>query len=1076
MSSVDWGLADTFYVGLLIQLAAFPKTPGNEQAITDAIYILEKMRGEGKPFAGPVSERPSVDKLIASWDRDEYPKYHAGLLALMKAIAPTTREVDLPRIEPSFHITAKKDEMAKGVPKSPSASGTLLKTNLSATPYVYKPLPTSTSIRVLNFTGLSGPIPTDIEKDSPLISVTMRTIDLADEPAFDALSYTWGMPRLLYSSYEEIDDPKSSYDRCWPIICDGQLLKVTKNGLQSLMLSAAAQGGLNHLAAERGVEPQTFSLWMDAICINQEDVQERNAQVELMEDIYKKAAHVQVWLGKEEWFTAPAERTFQSVYQAMTRFRRADLTAVDIFDRAWWLEHELPDPGDWIGFYVYLQHSWFRRSWVVQEVALASKINVYCGHFLVSASALATSYAFLQRNGWLNQLEKVRKSCFYGMCNSGRESYYLQEAVKNKSFMFGEAQSLPTPPELKRAALSCPADQQETLPALPAIMLYSFGNPDSVFSAPTTHRAPPSMFAYILRQILWQCRSFEASQPHDNVYAFLSVAESLIEPRAVSQRPIRVEYDKPVHQVYTEVVALILSYTANLMDRYTEILWQVEDKSVRNIDKLPSWVPDFSTKSFPKGFEDLSRGWNTWPLSYRPSRIPTVKGSDISTSGVLVDTIVDVAAMEGDPLMNAVKVALGLPKIYRTSTRPGQSQEEGQEEGQEGSPSEQVLDEFTQRITSAQFASSMKIEDMSSQRKATTDGSSPSSLSYFDDAQRPMLQALGLQHSHNDFAMYSPRRQTRVEALWRTLLLDYCSKYSPAPIEAGFAFGDWILRRIEEAHTLYLLLRDAPSEQKLKDELELWADLTTCEPNESMVALAWPAISETAGETLLQYVSIETTARACLQGTVAGSQPDYQTVISMATAAQLPSIRYLPNMAAIERYLRFRTVGIDIPGESSTNSQSLTHGTELEERSCEDQISPQMKPLEQQDSRERKDGKSESSSSAPLRPPSPLEDETAPFIPKDQRARQSEFFSQYNEYNAGRRVFRTAQGWLGNGHQSAQPGDEVWLIPQCTVPMILRPLANGKYSMVGVCYVHGMMFRAEVRDEWVKVVDDILIS
>jgi hypothetical protein len=40
-------------------------------------------------------------------------------------------------------------------------------------------------------------------------------------------------------------------------------------------------------------------LWVNAICINQDDVRERNDQVSLMDDIYGKAQQKLVWLGPD---------------------------------------------------------------------------------------------------------------------------------------------------------------------------------------------------------------------------------------------------------------------------------------------------------------------------------------------------------------------------------------------------------------------------------------------------------------------------------------------------------------------------------------------------------------------------------------------------------------------------------------------------------------------------------------------------------------------------------------------------------------------------------------------------------
>jgi hypothetical protein len=40
-------------------------------------------------------------------------------------------------------------------------------------------------------------------------------------------------------------------------------------------------------------------LWVDQISINQNDIPERNAQIKLMNDIYKNVTHVLAWLGED---------------------------------------------------------------------------------------------------------------------------------------------------------------------------------------------------------------------------------------------------------------------------------------------------------------------------------------------------------------------------------------------------------------------------------------------------------------------------------------------------------------------------------------------------------------------------------------------------------------------------------------------------------------------------------------------------------------------------------------------------------------------------------------------------------
>lgn len=85
-------------------------------------------------------------------------------------------------------------------------------------------------------------------------------------PEYEALSYVWGsntVPR-----YIRLDD---------------KVLQITSNLYEGL------------LALRRESEPR--HLWVDAVCINQRDTEERNQQVTLMGDIYMNASRVVIWLG-----------------------------------------------------------------------------------------------------------------------------------------------------------------------------------------------------------------------------------------------------------------------------------------------------------------------------------------------------------------------------------------------------------------------------------------------------------------------------------------------------------------------------------------------------------------------------------------------------------------------------------------------------------------------------------------------------------------------------------------------------------------------------------------------------------
>lgn len=99
-----------------------------------------------------------------------------------------------------------------------------------------------------------------------LVEYTLHDSGKATYP-YEALSYVWG------SSHETR-----------PILIDNEYLHVTLN-LHAVLLRLR----------DRDI-PRTF--WVDAICINQVDDQEKEYQILSMAKIYAKASRVVVWLGE----------------------------------------------------------------------------------------------------------------------------------------------------------------------------------------------------------------------------------------------------------------------------------------------------------------------------------------------------------------------------------------------------------------------------------------------------------------------------------------------------------------------------------------------------------------------------------------------------------------------------------------------------------------------------------------------------------------------------------------------------------------------------------------------------------
>jgi hypothetical protein len=137
-------------------------------------------------------------------------------------------------------------------------------------------------------------------------------------------------------------------------------------------------------------------LWIDAICINQEHLFEKNYQVEMMSDIYGKAERVCIWLGVGD----------ESSKTALSFIKREVLQLQNFDD----LCKSEQASAKWSALLDLMQRPWFLRRWVVQEIALARKAMIYCGEDKISWSKFAVAVElFVEVETATHRLSEVMK-------------------------------------------------------------------------------------------------------------------------------------------------------------------------------------------------------------------------------------------------------------------------------------------------------------------------------------------------------------------------------------------------------------------------------------------------------------------------------------------------------------------------------------------------------------------------------------------------------------------------------------------------------------------------------------------
>lgn len=228
----------------------------------------------------------------------------------------------------------------------------------------YNPLPHGASIRLL-----------EIQDGNLGDELVCKTIDaLADRTEgipYSALSYTWGE----YGPKKNIIHVNG---------CEFHATENLHSALQRIRKS-----------------DQVIYVWVDAICINQDDEEEKGHQVKQMAAIYANAEEVLIWLGESdddiEWlmdlvsFVAkfrvrlpPTEKDWHLLHSGMS----AKISMSH--------DYRLRTTKQEFGLHGILNRPWFHRAWILQEVAMARAAKIMCGKWICAAQVFAMMPALLQ--------------------------------------------------------------------------------------------------------------------------------------------------------------------------------------------------------------------------------------------------------------------------------------------------------------------------------------------------------------------------------------------------------------------------------------------------------------------------------------------------------------------------------------------------------------------------------------------------------------------------------------------------------------------------------------------------------
>jgi hypothetical protein len=441
-------------------------------------------------------------------------------------------------------------------------------------------------------------------------------VSLNENPQYVALSYTWGDPRDAQT-----------------ITMGNTPVSVTRN-----LYSA-----LHHLRHDSN----TRAVWIDALCINQTDNEEKSWQVQLMGEIYQRADHVSVWLG-------PADATSDAVMDFLHSFgTKAMECGIDLgpelakerwrilasqppsfrdrsmrrvivetpyslgnrlkfplanMDELYYSVNGTDDGGQLFpvdGMNDLFTRSWWGRIWVLQEITLAKKAQFICGTKKVSRrrctaalNAFCALRAVISEKGIKNGIERTRyPKSFTERIFDHRPTVML--CSRNK---FGDT----------------------SFALLALLRMTCIGDCESVGYRGFHH--------------------LEVTDPRDKIYGLLG----LVADRELQELGLKPDYTQSCREVYTNVAAALL--------RQGHLCMLSLCQFPRTQLELPSWVPDWSTP-MKTTLQYTGNDHMTLIPEYRASRdlpkelfVTNTMGklTDLSLFGLVYDKIFRVGTTWGD--------------------------------------------------------------------------------------------------------------------------------------------------------------------------------------------------------------------------------------------------------------------------------------------------------------------------------------------------------------------------------------------------------------------------------------------
>jgi hypothetical protein len=484
------------------------------------------------------------------------------------------------------------------------------------------------------------------------VRCTLEHVSLKTDPEFVALSYTWGDPSVTSPifldgrEYQVTTNLKSFLQHMQvllafvvriqsrvkdPALAHRQafLQKYLSIGMPNLPASEI-ESGYDSKSSKHGRYPHEsetifLCIWIDAICINQTDISERNLQVRNMKNIYRSATSTYVWLGDYPDSSGDElDNAFelimvisQTATEDHVEFSDLEQLAPFVFAQSDMIKRELAEWGDYLSkeeigqrcaanhtISRLLRRSWYSRPWIVQEFVLSQgSVTAWCGYHHIAWNILP----------------------IVSLCCEDLRGIY--ESPEHKPI-----EILPKP-SAAAARLLMISEWHRALD-------------EDHPMADDNERDYRKVFASRWLELMGLMGgNFYATEPHDAVYACLGLLESVQIPPEIS-----IDYSLSWGQVCHQVSSFLLRNASN------SVAHLLEATPLENPEKLPSWVTnlqeiethDLQTAPVLAEVSNDGRELNVW--GHRIGRVQALIKEYIPTPAPELKRMVDMISTLGKSL------------------------------------------------------------------------------------------------------------------------------------------------------------------------------------------------------------------------------------------------------------------------------------------------------------------------------------------------------------------------------------------------------------------------------------------